>query len=268
MNLVEAAQSGHGKGLFAQSIIEQNIDDYDATAILDFKDEYKGLVKSDLASYFIVGPDELSWSPNAWKQLLEQNGAVVFARHEDVGVDEWREVCGRIVEGARKLDSVLVVVDEAHFVAPQSGKVPESLTGLATTGRGEGASSIWITQRLAKMEEDIVSQCQARILGAFESDADLDKVAGIVEYPDDLHNPQHRVVHGVPDDLVPDDHDGAGAPALRKFFDEDGNIIGSEWIYSDNTGARRRVNTGDIEMESEHVGAQGNPINIPGIDEE
>jgi DNA helicase HerA-like ATPase len=156
---------------------------------------------------------------------------------------------------------VLIDIDEAHFVAPQKGKVPEPVIGLATTGRGEGASSIWITQRLAKLEEDVASQCQARLLGGFESSADLNKVEAITEYPVDLHNPQVRTVVNVPAELTPSDRDRP--ESLQKHV-ENGDTVGSEWIYSDNTGRRERRNTEGLaaEMDSTHFGKQGKGLEV------
>jgi hypothetical protein len=39
--------------------------------------------------------------------------------------------------------------------------------------------------------------------------------------------------------------------------------IGSEWIYSDESGEMRRVNTRDMDLQTTHYGKQGNPITLP-----
>ncbi|MFU1780713.1 ATP-binding protein [Haloarcula japonica] len=185
----------------------------------------------------------------------------MVARHSDVGVEAWRKLAARVIEAARALGDVLVVIDEAHFVAPQRGKVPAAVKGLATTGRGEGASSIWVTQRLSEAEETVISQCQARLLGGFESSADLGKVDAITEYPTDVHNPQVTYVPNLPVRLEPR---GRKEPHSLQKHIEDGDTVGSEWIYSDNTGKRERRNTRGLaaSMQSTHYGKQGKGLKV------
>jgi len=262
MNLLLAAQSGWGKSFKTQHVIEQNLPEYDHVLVLDYKDEYRGLVLEDLARLWIAGPRETGWSSATWHDFLAENKKVVLARHDQMTKDEWTQICAAAIRGARRLGDVLIVVDEAHFVAPQSGKVPSAIEGLATTGRGEGASSIWITQRPAKAEETVVAQCQARLLGGFESDADLSKIGGITEYPEDLHNPGNERVPGAPDALLPEDRETP--ESLQKTENEDGDTVGSEWIYSDNTGERERRDTEGVaeEMASTHYGRQGKGIKV------
>jgi|GEM_PF-570049 len=263
LNLLLAAQSGWGKSFKAQHVIEKNLPEYDHVVVLDYKDEYRGLVKAGLASWWIGGPREAGWSSSTWHDFIASQRKLVVARHDQMQKGTWQSLCGSVIAGARRLGDVLIVVDEAHFVAPQSGKVPAPIEGLATTGRGEGASSMWVTQRPAKAEETVVSQCQARLLGGFESDADLSKVGGVIEYPEDLHNPQIRgEIHGVPDVLRPA---GRETPvSVQKHENEQGDTIGSEWVYSDNTGERERRNTEGVaaEMESTHYGRQGKGIKV------
>lgn len=257
-NLLLAAKSGWGKSWHAQAWLEANLPEYDHAVILDFKDEYRGLVKEGLARYYIAGPREKSWRRANWQTLLAENKRVVLSRH-DLDAEEWRDLAAHVVDAARNLDgSVLVAIDEAHFVAPQRGKLPSSIKGLATTGRGEGASSLWVTQRLAEMDETVIAQMMARILGGFESDADLAKVERVAEYPVDVHNPQVSRVSGLPDALAAD----AGPVPLRKF-EADGQTVGSEWVYSDDSGDRERMDTRDVEMRSTHYGAEGESLRRP-----
>jgi hypothetical protein len=269
VNLALAAQSGFGKSAKTQEVVEKNAPDYDHVVVLDFKDEYRGLVKADIMKWWITGPKEMRWQKSQWSAFIENNKKVVLARHNALNEADWREVAATVIAAARDLGDVLIVIDEAHFVAPQSGATPPAVKGLATTGRGEGASSIWVTQRLAEMEETVLAQCQSRLLGGFESSADLDKVARIVEYPEKLHNPQAGKVPNSPEELQPLDDSGTKAKgglvqALRKFEDNNGNTVGSEWIYSDNTGERRRMDTRGMfdDMQSEHYGAQGKKIEV------
>lgn len=254
-----AAMSGWGKSYHAQAIMENSIPAFDYAAVLDFKDEYRGLVEGGIASHLIVGPNEQRWTRETWREFFEQNGAVVLARHR-LSPEQWREVSARVVgalrELARENGSALIAVDEAHFVAPQRGTVPDEIEGLATTGRGEGASSLWITQRLAKLEETIVSQADETLAGAFSSRNDRQKLDP--EYPEAVHNPQADSIRGLPEEL----HADEGAIPLRKF-EENGSTIGSEWVFADNKGNLERRNTRGMQMETTHYGAEGNPLKDP-----
>ena len=253
------AMSGHGKSYLAQSLIERNIPEFEHVAVLDFKDEYRGLVKAGFASHFIVGPKEAAWNVSVWESFLAENGAVVLARY-NLPPDEWQTVCARIIKAARRLGDSLTAIDEAHFVAPQTGKVPDAIEGLATTGRGEGASSLWITQRLAKLEKTVVSQCDETVLGAFAAKQDRNQIQA--EYPVDVHNPAVSRVSSLPEELHAPD---AGPVPLRQFEDDAGHTIGSEWVFANTAGEMDRWDTRNLSMESTHYGPEGNPIHDPNL---
>lgn len=266
MNIGILAMSGFGKSYTSQSIQEDNIPDYDHVVILDEGDEYQGLVEhfDDLRRWG-VGPREAEASIDDWEEFLrkDKNHWVQLPRHNLLRED-WAEVCNKIVGATRRLDgTVLVVLDEAHLVAPQRGNVPEHLEWLATTGRKNGFSVIIITQRPAKLDKDILSQLMALFLGGFTERTDRNALD--VEYPVDLHDPTKQSVHGVPEALYPDDVDPGGpCPPVRKFTDDAGNTIGSEWIYSDSDGNLRRIDTRNIEMASTHYAPQGERLKLPG----
>jgi len=257
--LLLAAQSGWGKSYLAQYITENNVETYDSAVILDYKDEYRGLCETDAGpemTHLIAGPAELGWSAEQWHDILANNPPVVLARHR-LTDSQWRDLCATVIEGARMLSgSCLVAIDEAHFAAPQAEGYPEVIDGLATTGRGERVSSIWITQRLSLLDKTPVTQSDANLLGGFGGDEISRVEAAVSGYPADLHDPQATVA--APDDLRAED----GADALRKFEDDGGNTIGSEWIYSDSSGERRRIDTRGMAVETTHYSPQGEPIEI------
>lgn len=262
LSLLLAGQSGWGKSFKAQHVMEENIERYDHVLVLDYCDEYRGLVKAGLADWWIGGPRELSWSAEDWREAVRTSQRLVVARYDRLTKDEWQALCAAAIQGARRLGDVLIVVDEAHFVAPQSGKVPTPIEGLATTGRGEGASGLWVTQRPAKLEEDVVGLCQAKLLGGFDSDADFNKLDGLTEYPVDLHNPQKRTIPNVPAELQPE---GRETPVSLQIHENDaGETVGSEWVYSDNSGERRRETTLGLaeEMQTTHYGSEGKDIKV------
>ena len=255
-----AAKSGWGKSYLAQWWIEDNLKDYPVVVVLDRRDEFRGLVKSGFCQWGIIGPNEVNAPASAWQDVFEENGRMVLARHKIHGED-WMNAVASIIQAALSLEEdVLVCIDEAHKVAPQSGNYPEPLETLATEGRGRCAS-LWITQRLAKLDETPIGEMMVYLLGGFQSDADLRKVGRNVGYPQDVHKVGASRVAGLPEDLhAPDE----GAVPVRKFTDENGSTVGSEWVYSDDSGRHRRINSGDLEMESTHHGPESLSLSVPG----
>lgn len=64
-----------------------------------------------------------------------------------------------------------------------------------------------------------------------------------------------------PDGLATDDGE---AVSVRKWTDGTGHPVGSEWIYSDDSGTQERRDTRRLSMESQHVGAEGIDIETVG----
>jgi len=254
-----AAKSGWGKSWFAQWWLEDNLDEYTHVVVLDRRDEFRGLVKSGYCRWMVVGPDESHISPSGWRDFIADNGRVVLARHK-LGTDAWKAVAAKIATAAMALEGdVLILIDEAHKVAPQRDTVPDAIETLATEGRGNVAS-VWVTQRLSKLDTTPVSEMMIYLFGGFQSDSDLKKVKRNVGYPHQVHKANAGQVRRLPEDLhAPDE----GAVAVRKFVDDD-RTVGSEWIYSDDQGDRRRINTKDLEMESTHYGPESLALSKPG----
>lgn len=262
MNLLFSATSGWGKSFHAQGFMEANVEEYDRLLVLDYSDEYRGLVKGGLARHFIVGPDELAaFDAAAWSALVEQNPQLVVARH-NLTDEDWREACAALIRaGGDTGDSLLVVVDEAHFVAPQGTGYPHQIKQLATTGRGERRSAMWVTQRLAELDETVIGNSTARMLGGYTSENDTKKLRDVLPYPSIAHMAGGREVPGLPEALHAEDE---GAISVRKFTEGD-RVVGSEWFWSDESGELDREDTRDLgdRMRTTHYGAQGKPIRRP-----
>lgn len=254
------AKSGWGKSWLCQQWTEENLPEYDYAVILDYKDEYRGLVTEGPCRWAIAGSDETHLPSSAWKALLRQERKVVLARYR-LRTEEWRDVCAAVIRAARRLDgSCLVVIDEAHFVAPQSGSYPDVIEGLATTGRGEGVSSMWVSQRMARVDETILAQMMVYLLGGFTSSADLDKAERVVDYPAGVHNPQNSTVPGLSADL----HTPEGESLPVRKFSENGQTVGSEWIYSTDAGEQQRLDSRSLSMDATHYGPEGEALSTPG----
>lgn len=263
MHLLIAAQSGWGKGYYTQKLCESNIPEYDTAIVMDYADEYRGLVEAGVAEWWIGGSLERTWSAADWGDFLDANPHVVIARHDNLSADGWQQLAATIAEHIRSREgSVLFVVDEAHFVVPQRQGFPTVLAELATTGRGEQVSYVVVSQRLSEVEKTVTTQMQSRLLGGFDGD-DISRVASVVDgYPAELHNPQASpAASRIPTDLLPDDRD---APtSVQRHTDDAGHTIGSEWIYSDNSGDRARKDTRGVELAAPHYSPEGAALEIP-----
>jgi len=258
-----AAKTGWGKSWYGQAIMEANLPEYPVAAVVDYKDEYRGLVEAGLARHLIVGPKEAGYSVKSWQQVFESNPRLVLARYR-LDAEEWRDVVANITAAVRRLGQehggAFIAYEEAHFLAPQRGNVPAPIKGVATTGRGEQVSSLWMTQRLSELTETVIAQQDERLFGAFTSSADLDKIGKFTEYNEEIHNPNKSSIgRGVPDALTVE---GESLP-VRKFT-EDGHTVGSEWIFSDDAGATERRDTRTISPSAEHYGPEGREIHDPG----
>lgn len=261
MNEAVGAKTNWGKSYAAQYLTEQNIDEFDGLVILDYKDEFGGLVeKFDEVKRLTVPDGAENISPEKWLEKLEENPKVQLAR-TSATTDQWREVAGNVATALSRWESTaFVVVDEAHKVAPQS-QAPDPLVTLATTWHGDGYGVLWITQRWAEIETTIVAECEASMLGGFRDTNDLGRIDA-VEYPAEIHKSiATRVNREIPDELLVD-----GEPlTLRRFEDDEGHTIGSEWIFSDDNSLRR-IDSREWDLQSEHYGSDRKRINH-GFDE-
>jgi hypothetical protein len=246
-----AATSGWGKSWLAQQDSEKNLQNVDYCVIADYKDEFRGLVKAGFAQWLGVGSVEIGLSAADWAQIIQDNRRLVCARSVDQS--QWREWVAKISTAVQEyvLGSVLVVIDEAHFVAPQKKGYPEEVGSLATTGRGNEVASTWVTQRAQMLDETIISQCDERMLGGFTSKQDRNKIQGVVPYDVEVHDPTEEHPPGLWDS------------SLQKYEDEDGGLTGSEWIYSNSDGDVTRFDSRELSMQSEHYGGESVRLDRP-----
>jgi len=245
-----AAQSGWGKSYLAQQDTETNLSNVDYLVVLDYKDEYRGLVKTGFCQWAAITDAELGLSRSSLSEFIEDNPQIVVSRA--VNPEQWREFCAEVAAVVQTLPgTALVMIDESHFVAPQREGYPRPIRELATTGRGNGVSSTWITQRPQELDETPIAQSEARFLGGFTSDRDLSKIAGVVPYNIEVHNPTISSI------------DGEFERPVSREKDADGTLTGSEWIYSTSDGTVTRVDTADLEMEAQHYGGRDVDLDRP-----
>lgn len=265
-----AATSGHGKSWNLQKWLEENLPDLDYAAVMDYKDEFRGLVEgvppsnpqTDLAGWFIAGPKEVDRPVAWWAELLRREKKLIIAKFR-LDDDEWRQVCDRVAAAFRRLfeddpsAEMLIAFDEAHVVAPQSGSFPENIRKVAKVGRGEGLASLWSTQELQDIDDRISGMWTKQILGGFKTDTALSKLN--IDYPETVHNLNIRpsTCPRLPEELRVD---GESIPVRQ--FTEDGGLVGSEWIVSDGSTVER-IDTRDVQMASTHYGKQGVSLRSP-----
>jgi hypothetical protein len=74
---------------------------------------------------------------------------------------------------------VLVVVDEAHVFAPQTGKAESlgAVIDLMTRGRKRGFCGILATQRISKLHKDAAAECNNKLIGRAGLDLDMKRAA-------------------------------------------------------------------------------------------
>jgi len=258
MNTAFGAKTNWGKSYGAQAYTERNAPEVDRVIMVDYKDEFGGLVESGLLQRLTIPPGTTTLDVDDWHRIFDASGSLQLARTGCTD-EQWREAISPLLLAISQRDeSVFLVFDEAHRLAPQRGSYPEAYDTLATTWHGDAMVVVWVTQRWAKLDEDIVSQCQSSLLGGFRSTNDLDKIES-VEYPVEVHqSTANRVDRPLPEQLLVD-----GEPlTLRRFTDDAGHTAGSEWIYSDDT-TLKRVDSREWEMESTHYGSDRKRIKHP-----
>lgn len=259
MNTLFGARTNWGKSYCSQAYIERNTDEVDLVFAVDYDDEYTGLVETGIMKRLTVPPETTALDVDDWHALIDANGSMQLAR-DGCTDEQWREIIATFVQTlSERSESVFVALDESHRLAPQRGDYPDAIDTLATTWHGDGMLVVWITQRMAKLDKDIVTQTQASMLGGFGDGADLDQVAAAIEYPKAVHKADAERCHRtLPEALQID-----GEPlTLRRFTDDEGNTIGSEWIYSDDTTLRRE-NSQDWPVKATHYGKDRMRIKHP-----
>ncbi|MFT4890647.1 MAG: hypothetical protein ACI9YT_001565 [Halobacteriales archaeon] len=94
--------------------------------------------------------------------------------------------------------------------------------------------------------------------GGFQDVNDLDRI-DVVEYPVQVHSVTRERVDG----MLPEEFLVDGKPlTLRRFTDDEGFTVGSEWIYTDDQSLRR-IDTRNWELQSMHYGSDRKRIKHP-----
>lgn len=205
--LLVQANAGSGKSWILRRILEET-HGYVQQIVLDIEGEFFSLrERFDYIHAAAEGGDIVAHPKTAKllaERLLELHVSAILdlyelKHHERIlFVKNFLEA---MIDARKELwHPVLVVVDEAHIFAPQTGKAEstEAVIELASRGRKRGFCAILATQRLAKLHKDAAADLANKLVGRTTLDIDLSRAAdelGLVNKADQLRlralNPGH-----------------------------------------------------------------------------
>jgi uncharacterized protein len=184
--LLLTANSGKGKSWCLRRILEQT-HGHVQQLIMDPEGEFASLrAKYDYVHVAKAGADLVADPVTAGRlalRLLELRVSAVLDIYElaaDARVAFVGAFLHSLVDAPRELwRPLLVVLDEAHVYAPQSGAVASAraVKDLATRGRKRGFCLVLATQRLSKLHKDVAAEANNKLIGRTSLDVDLARAA-------------------------------------------------------------------------------------------
>jgi DNA helicase HerA-like ATPase len=182
--------SGKGKSWYLQYLIENSTPEFDHAVIFDVEGEFTGMTSDGFYKSLYVDKEILQkFSEPHYVALVKRNK---YVRIEPDGLTrtEQRELFATIARAVVdednqwgfKDENCFVAIDEMHLIAPQGAKKDETyeaISRLATGGRKYGIEWCGSTQRVAKLDKDVVSQVDYGITFGVR-DTDLDRVADLM----------------------------------------------------------------------------------------
>lgn len=156
--------------------------------ILDVEGEFASL--REKFDYILVGKDgdipvNLRASELLAKRLLELNTSAIIDLYELKHHERKRFVrnfLDSLINSPKELwHPCLVIIDECHIFAPEktSGESEslDSVKDLATRGRKRGFALVAATQRLSKLNKDVVAELNTKLIGRSSLDVDMKRAA-------------------------------------------------------------------------------------------
>ena len=178
--------SGSGKTVAVKRLLEQTHGKVQHL-VLDVEDEYPPL--REKFDYVLAGggrdcPADARSAALLARKLLELGQSAIVNLHE-LKAPERAKVVRLFIESLMSAPKalwrdVLVVVEECHLWAPQSGREAESTSAvidLATRGRKRGFAIVAVTQRISDLHKSVVAQAGNRLIGKTTLDADMKRAA-------------------------------------------------------------------------------------------
>lgn len=177
-----SASSGGGKSHLTRRFLEKSHGKVQQI-IIDLEGEFYTL-REKFDDYLLLGktdgdlPLSIRTAELLAKTLLEQGVNAILdlselQKHERITFV--KRFLDSLIDAPKDLwHPCLIVLDEAHFFAPESGKCESanSVIELASRGRKRGFCLVAATQRISKLHKDVVAECQNRFIGLAVVDID------------------------------------------------------------------------------------------------
>lgn len=174
-HLLTVASSGGGKSWAVRVLLEQTFGLF-PHLVIDREGELKTL--REKFDYIIFSADsegdcriDHRSGGLLARRMLELNASCivdVFEFSDDQRGIFVRDFCKALINAPRALwGPRLVIIDEAHEFAPETGKAEskQAVCELLAKGRKRGCGTILASQRLAKLSKDAISECRNKMYG-------------------------------------------------------------------------------------------------------
>lgn len=186
--LLMTADSGGGKTYAIKKIVEESFGKI-PIHIIDPEGEFGPL--RELFDFFLIAkgadsPPTVSLARAQAQKFLEIRASVILDIYELKPSDRHlfvREYIEGLMEAPKATrHPCLVIVDEAHIFAPETGKseAAEAMADIASRGRKRGLILIVATQRLAKLNKDVTSEMLNRLIGPTFEDVNRERAARVL----------------------------------------------------------------------------------------
>lgn len=220
-------RSGVGKSWYMGWYVENAVPNFDFAIHYDKEGEETGLSSEGglFTAFYIDRQIYEALDEETIAKIIKNNQYVRF-EPEGLADEEVTELFAMLCyvamdehgEFGLEDKSFHISADEAHLYAPESGKLDDRVSRLATGGRKYKCEWVFATQRAAKIDKDVLSQTD--YAGLFEvRDVDADKVANFA---------------GIPEDELT-------TLGKRKLI-----------LKNLNTGVRKTINTNELDREHPH----------------
>jgi len=177
--LLVTATSGSGKSWALRRLIEQTHKRVQQI-IIDPEGEFQSLREIGMGILEIT-EDLLPAAETLAREMMKSKKSYVLDISElppFERVDFVNLFLGGLVNIKRELWSpVMVVIDESQMFAPQGGSpaTSKALKDLLARGRKRGQFAVLATQRISKLNKDVVAECMNVMIGRSRLDIDVDR---------------------------------------------------------------------------------------------
>lgn len=186
--LLVCANSGGGKSYLLR-VIAELLSPTIQVVILDSEGEFASL--RERVDAVLVGPDgEVEAHPKSAALLarkLAELGTHAIIDIYELKKSERRRYVKIFLDALisvpkRWWHPMLVIVDEAHEFAPQTGQAEslDAVIGLMSRGRKRGFCGLLATQRLSKLHKDCAAEARNLLIGLTNFDVDLRRAADLL----------------------------------------------------------------------------------------